>query len=81
MSQTGMKDKNLQFVLNLLSHCPLKCQYELRKPDSLDASLLEDVRTERMLFKYHIKICSKNNYKQTLSSLKIMNKNTPQQTQ
>ena len=31
MSQTGMRDKNLQIVLTLLSHCPLKCSHVIKK--------------------------------------------------
>ena len=41
----------------------------------LGASLLEYVRTEWMLFKYHIKICSKNKHKEKSNSLKVTNRN------
>ena len=41
----------------------------------LGASLFENVRTEWMLFKYHIKICSKNKHKEKSNSLKVMNRN------
>ena len=34
-----------------------------------------------MVFKYHIKICSKNNHKEKRNSLEIMNWHNPQQTQ
>ena len=32
---------------------------------ALGASLFEYVRTKRMVFKYHIKICSKNNQEES----------------
>ena len=41
----------------------------------LGASLLENVRTEWMLFKYYIKICSKNKHKEKSNSLKVTNRN------
>ena len=40
----------------------------------LGASLFEYARTEWMLFKYYIKICSKNKHKEKSNSLKVMNR-------
>ena len=51
------------------------------KKSLLGAGLFEYVRTERMVSKYHIKICSKNNLEEERNSLTIMNRNTLQQTQ
>ena len=65
MSQAGMMNKNLQFVLTLLRHSPLKCHYVIKKNlIVLGLSFFKDVRIEKMVFKYHIKICSKNNHKE-----------------
>ena len=62
MSQTGMTGKYLQCPLTLLRQCPLKCHFVFkRKLLVLGASLFEYVRTKRMIFKYHIEICCKNN--------------------
>ena len=47
----------------------------------LSTKMFEYVRTKRMVFKNHTKICSKNNQKQKWNILKIMNRNTPYEVQ
>ena len=74
MSQGGMRDKKSSMTLNPFEPLPTEmslCNYENLLV--LGASLFESVRTELMLFKYHI--CSKNKHKEKSNSLKVMNKN------
>ena len=47
----------------------------------LSRKLFEYVRTKRMVFKNHTKICSKNNQEQKWNILKIMNRTTPHEVQ
>ena len=47
MSETGMRDKSIQWDLILLSHWPLKCHFIFRKTGLFVASFFEFVRIER----------------------------------
>ena len=63
-------------ILNLFEPFPIEmslCNYENLLV--LGGSLFEYVRTEWMLFKYHIKIWSKNKHKEKSNSLNTMNRN------
>ena len=79
MSQIEMRDQHFQYALNLWI-LPIEMSFYVKK-NLLGAGLFEFVRTERMVSKYHIKICSKNNLEEEWNSLTIMNRNTLQQTQ
>ena len=73
MSQAEMKGQKSLIPFVLFPIEMALCNYENLLV--LGASFFESVRKERMLFKYHIKICSKNKHKQKSNSLKVMNRN------
>ena len=69
--------------LNSFEKLPIEISlYVQQKLLVLGASLFEYARTKKIIFKYHIEICSKNNQEKVKHSIyEITNRNTPHQVQ